>query len=73
MPPPKSSPSTTFISVLTMEEVPLLSENERADMLKSLAEAEADVAAGRGVRFNPTTFVDDMMTRWAELLNKKAG
>jgi|HubBroStandDraft_2_1064218.scaffolds.fasta_scaffold2983123_1 hypothetical protein len=55
-----------------MKDLPFLSDSERADMMKSLAEAEADVVAGRGVRFNPATFVDETMARRAEVLHKKA-
>ena len=41
---------TEMIPMLTMVEVPVLSETEKADMIASLKEAEDDIRAGRGVR-----------------------
>jgi len=38
---------TMVVPVITMEEVPVLSERERADFVASLKQAEADVAAGK--------------------------
>jgi hypothetical protein len=35
-----------------MEEVPILSERERAELVASLKRAEVDVAAGRAKPFN---------------------
>jgi hypothetical protein len=35
-----------MVPVITMEEVPVLSDEERADLIASLKQAEADVAAG---------------------------
>jgi hypothetical protein len=66
-----NSRKTTFISVLTMEEIPLLSEAERAALEASLAEAQADAAAARGKPFDAETFVADAMARRAQFAAKK--
>ena len=42
--------------VVTLEEVPVLSERERADLVASLKQAEADVAAGKAKPFNREDF-----------------
>ena len=63
---------TTFITVLTTEEVPVLSPAERAAMMTSLAEAEEDAKAGRGAVFEPEAFVHEMMARRARFATKKA-
>ena len=47
---------TTVVPVVTMEEVPVLSERERADLVASLKQSEADVAAGKGKPFNREDF-----------------
>jgi hypothetical protein len=44
------------VPVITMEEVPVLSEQERADLIASLKRAEADVAAGRAKPFDREEF-----------------
>jgi hypothetical protein len=49
-------PRTTMVPVTTMEEIPVLSERERADLLKSLQDAEARMKAGKGVDYDPKTF-----------------
>ena len=41
---------TTFVQVITMEEVPVLSDEERAELIASLKEGQADIAAGRFVK-----------------------
>jgi len=63
---------TTFISVSTMDEIPVLSEAECAHMLESLAGAEADAAAGRGRLFDADVFVEEAMKRWATFKMKTA-
>ena len=50
-----------MVPVTTMEELPLLTEEERADLLASLKEAEASVKAGQYVEHNPETFVDHLL------------
>ena len=47
---------TTMVPVTTMEEVPVLSEQERAELLKSLKDAEARVKAGKAADYDPKTF-----------------
>jgi hypothetical protein len=47
---------TMAVPVITMEEVPVLSEQERADLIASLKRAEADVAAGRAKPFDREEF-----------------
>jgi hypothetical protein len=62
-----------MVPVTTMEEVPILSEEERADMIASLEAAEARIAAGQYVEHDPDTFVDRLMEiRAAAVSNKKA-
>ena len=56
--PDRSSPKTQTIPVTTMVEVPVLDEAARAEMLASLREAEADIAAGRARTFTADAFVD---------------
>ena len=41
-----ASRKTRFVPVTTMDEVPVLSEAERAELLASLKEAQAEIAAG---------------------------
>ena len=49
----KATPrKTTLMPVTTMEEVPVYTKTERAEMLASLKEAEADIAAGRFIELN---------------------
>jgi hypothetical protein len=47
---------TMIVPVVTMEEVPVLSEQERADLVGSLKQAEAEVAAGRARPFDRKEF-----------------
>jgi hypothetical protein len=47
---------TTMVPVTTMEEVPVLSEQERAQLRTSLEEAEGRIKAGQGVDYDPKTF-----------------
>jgi hypothetical protein len=47
---------TTMVPVTTMEEVPVLSDGERAELLKSLKDAEARVKAGKAADYDPKTF-----------------
>ena len=39
-----------------MEEIPVLSNKERADLLASLKQAEARVKAGKAIDYNSKTF-----------------
>ena len=47
---------TVAVPVVTVEEVPVLSERERADLVASLKQAEADVAAGKAKPFGREEF-----------------
>jgi hypothetical protein len=42
---------TTFVPVTTMEEVPVLSDAERDELIASLKQAEQDIADGKGIAF----------------------
>ena len=44
------------VPVTTMEEIPVLSETERADLVASLKEAEARIQAGEGIDYDPKNF-----------------
>ena len=47
---------TTMVPVTTMEEIPVLSEQERAELLTSLKQAEARVKAAKAIDYDPKTF-----------------
>lgn len=47
---------TTVVPVTTMEEIPVLSDNERAELLRSLKEAESRVQAGEAVDYDSKIF-----------------
>ena len=47
---------TTMVPVTTMEELPVLSGEEREQLRASLEEAEGRVNAGQGVDYDPKTF-----------------
>jgi hypothetical protein len=69
----KKTRRTAMVPVTTMEEVLLLSEEERADMVASLKAAEARIAAGQYVEHDPETFVDRLMdVRASAIRNKNA-
>ena len=63
---------TTMMPVTTMEEVPVVSDTERDDMISSLKAAEARIAAGQYVEHDPDTFVERLMDIRAAALRKKA-
>ena len=52
---------TTMVPVTTMEEIPVLSEEERVELLRSLKEAEARAAAGQATDYDPATFKDRLI------------
>jgi hypothetical protein len=52
---------TTMVPVTTMEEIPVLSEEERAQLTASLEEAEARIKAGRAIYYDPRTFKDRLI------------
>lgn len=47
---------TTSVPVTTMEDIPVLSEQERADLVASLKQAETRAKAGEGIDYDSTTF-----------------
>ena len=67
----RKMPRTTMMPVTTMEEVPILSDAERAEMFASLKEAEAQITAGEYVAHDPSTFVERLMEIRANALRKK--
>ena len=60
-----------MVPVTTMEELPILSEEERAEMVASLKAAEARIAAGQYVEHDSTTFVDRLMDVRADAIRNK--
>jgi hypothetical protein len=52
---------TTMVPVTTMEELPVLSDKERAELTTSLKEAEARIKAGKGIDYDPKTFKDRLI------------
>ena len=52
---------TTMVPVTTMEEIPVLSDKERAELTISLKEAEARVKAGKAIDYDPKTFKDRLV------------
>jgi hypothetical protein len=54
-----------------MEELPILSEEERAEMLASLKAAEARIAAGQCAEHDPGAFVDRLMKVRAAAIRRK--
>jgi hypothetical protein len=52
---------TTMVPVTTMEEIPVLSEAEHHELLKSLQEAEARAKAGQTTDYDPKTFRDRLI------------
>jgi len=69
----KTARRTAMVSVTTMEELPILFDEERAEMLASLKAAEARIAAGQYVKHDRESFVKRMLdVRAAAMRNKKA-
>ncbi len=62
---------TAMMPVTTMEEVPILSEEERAELIASLKEAEAQIAAGEFTVFDPTTFQEWLLSVYRAAKNSK--
>lgn len=42
--------------------MPVLNARERADLLDTLREAETDIAAGKGTRYQPKRFRDRLLS-----------
>ena len=52
---------TTTVPVTTMEEIPILSARERAELLASLEAAEARVKAGKAIDYDPKRFKERLI------------
>jgi hypothetical protein len=52
----KDKRRTTMVPVTTMEEIPVLSDRERAELTASLKAAEARIKAGKAIDYDPKTF-----------------
>ena len=52
---------TTMVPVTTMEEVPVLTPEERAALITSLEEAEARVKSGQFIEHDPATLKDRLL------------
>ena len=65
-------PRTTMMPVTTMEEVPILSDAERAQMFASLKEAEAEIAAGKSIRYDSGTFKARFIANYHAAKNTKS-
>ncbi len=63
----------TRIPVTTMEDAPILSEAERAELLASLEKAKAEIAAGDCVEHESAAFVDRLLSVRAAALAAKQG
>ena len=59
--PIKSKRRTTMMPVTTMEEIPVLTDEERAELLASLKQAEAQIKAGDYTEFDPKKFRERFM------------
>ncbi len=53
---------TTMVPVTTMEEIPVLSDRERAELTTSLKQAEERIKAGKAVEYDPKTFKDRLIS-----------
>jgi hypothetical protein len=52
---------TTMAPVTTMEEIPVLTDEERSRLTASLKDAQARIAAGKGIDYDPKTFKDRLV------------
>jgi len=57
----KDKRRTTMVPVTTMEEIPVLSDQERAELRTSLEQAEARVKSGEAIDYDPKTFKDRLI------------
>ncbi len=62
---------TVWVPVTTMEDLLILSDDERAEMVASLKAAEARIASGEYIEHNPGAFVDRLMDIRASAITKK--
>ena len=52
---------TTMVPVTTMEEIPVLDEHERAELLAQLKESQEQIKAGHYIVYDPKKFKERMM------------
>jgi hypothetical protein len=52
---------TTTVPITTMEEIPVLGDKERAELLASLKQAEAEIEAGKAIDYDPKKFKDRLL------------
>ena len=52
---------TTVVPMTTMEEIPILSASERAELLASLEAAEARIRDGKAIDYDPKKFKDRLI------------
>jgi hypothetical protein len=57
---------TTMVPMTTMEEIPVLDDNERTELLGALKGAEADIKAGKGSGYDSRTFLDRLLRIYRE-------
>ena len=57
----KKNRRTTTVPVTTMEEIPVLSEKERGELITSLHEAEARIKVGEGIEHDSKPFKDRLV------------
>jgi hypothetical protein len=60
----KSHRRTTRIPVTTMEDIAVLSEDERRELQQALRDAEARVRAGLAIDYDPETFKNRLLERY---------
>jgi hypothetical protein len=53
-----------MLPVTTMEEIPVLSDEERAALIASLKEAEARIAAGDYAEYDPDRFKSGLLAAY---------
>jgi hypothetical protein len=52
---------TTKVPVTTMEEIPVLGDEERAELLASLKEAEAQIKTGKAIEYESKKFKERLV------------
>ncbi len=50
-----------MVPITTMEEIPLFSPNERAELIASLEEAEARMKTGQGLEYDPAALKNRLL------------
>ncbi len=57
----QKSPRTALVPITTMEEIPVLSAQERAEFINSLEAAEGRIEAGDFAEYDPEKFEDRLL------------